>query len=351
MKKSRSKHSGSVTIYQRGDIWWVKIHVGGRPVYKSSKSTRHGDAVKLRDQLLAKKSRGEISGGSPDRVKISELLDDVLQSDIADSTRYIWKLVVEKNIRPFFGRIKAAQLTTDKMDEYRAKRKREDGVADATANRELTILRTAYHNARKRTPPKVHIIPYFPMVAETHVRQGFLSDDQYEKLRDALEPQLRPLFACGHMTGVRKSELLSCEWDWVDFDSGTISLPAHITKSKDGRTVPIIDGDMRDLLVAAKQERDENWPDSPWVFNRSGKRIVDFRAAWGIAVKVAGVPELTFHDLRRSAVRNMRRAGVPQIVRMAISGHKTDSMERRYNIVDGEDIAIAKKLMGKRKRQ
>jgi hypothetical protein len=44
-------------------------------------------------------------------------------------------------------------------------------------------------------------------------------------------------------------------------------------------------------------------------------------------------------------VRNMRRAGVPQIIRMAISGHKTDSMERRYNIVDGEDIAVARKFM------
>src|SRR5580765_7156242 len=66
------------------------------------------------------------------------------------------------------------------------------------------------------------------------------------------------------------------------------------------------------------------------------------------ACKTAGVPDLQFHDLRRTAVRNMRRAGVPQVMRMKISGHKTDSMERRYNITDAEDLAIARELMERR---
>jgi integrase len=60
------------------------------------------------------------------------------------------------------------------------------------------------------------------------------------------------------------------------------------------------------------------------------------------------VPGLKFHDLRRTAIRNMRRAGVPQVIRMKISGHKTDSMERRYNIVDTEDSSIAKEFMERR---
>ena len=103
------------------------------------------------------------------------------------------------------------------------------------------------------------------------------------------------------------------------------------------------------LLTAARKERDENWPESQHVFNRRGQPIKDLRWAWSEACKRAGVPDLRFHDLRRTAVRNMRRAGVPQVVRMKISGHKTDSMERRYNIVDGDDLNIAKALMQKRK--
>jgi integrase len=341
------KTDGSGTIYLRGDIWWVKVRVDGRPVYESSKSPKKSEAIKLRDKLLAKRHRGELSGGAPDKVHITELLDDVLKSDIKDSTRYIWEKVVEKNIRPFFGKLRAARLSTDRMDAYRKKRKAE-GRSDSTVNRELSILRTAFHNARKRTPPKVNIVPYFPMVQETTVRKGFLTDEQYAALLCELPQELKSLFVCAYVTGMRKGELMPIQWQQVDFEAGLITLDKGETKNDDARSVPVLDGEMRDLLLAAKKERDATWPKSPWVFNRCGEPIKDFRRSWDEACRRAGVPGLKFHDLRRTAVRNMRRAGVPQVVRMKISGHKTDSMERRYNIVDAEDLRIAKELLERR---
>jgi integrase len=343
------KSDGSGTLYLRGDIWWVKIRVDGRPVYESSKSTKKSEAIKLRDKMLAKKSRGELSGGSADKVLITDLLDDVLKSDIKPSTRYVWEKVIEKNIRPFFGKIKAQRLTTDLMDKYREKRKGE-GRTDATANRELSILRTSFHNARKRTPPKVLIVPYFPIVAETNIRKGFLTDEQYDSLRDELPAELKGLFVTGYITGLRRGEITAIQWPQVDFEAGLITLAKGETKNDEPRSVPILDGDMRDLLLAAKKEHDEKWPQSPWVFNRAGERIIDFRWAWDEACKRAGVPDLNFHDLRRTAVRNMRRAGIPQVIRMKISGHKTDSMERSYNIVDSEDLQMAKELLQNRRR-
>ena len=105
---------------------------------------------------------------------------------------------------------------------------------------------------------------------------------------------------------------------------------------------------MRDLLLAAKKERDKKWPEFTVGVQPRRRTIIDFRWSWDEACKRAGVPELKFHDLRRTAVRNMRRAGIPQVIRMKISGHKTDSMERRYNIVDAEDLSIAKQLMENR---
>src|SRR5271165_1013158 len=231
------KSDGSGTLYLRGDIWWVKIRVDGRPVYESSKSPKKSEAIKLRDKMLAKKSRGELSGGSADKVLITDLLDDVLKSDIKPSTRYVWEKVIEKNIRPFFGKIKAQRLTTDLMDKYREKRKGE-GRSDATVNRELSILRTAFHNARKRTPPKVNAVPYFPMIQETTVRKGFLSDEEYSALRDELPDELKGLFVCAYTTGIRKGELLSIRWPQVDLAAGLITLEKGETKNDDPRSVP-----------------------------------------------------------------------------------------------------------------
>jgi integrase len=187
-------------------------------------------------------------------------------------------------------------------------------------------------------------------VKENNVRTGFLSDEEYAALLAELPAELKPLFVTAYETGIRLGELKVIRWSQVDLNEGFITLERGETKNGEGRVAPVLAGDMRDLLTTAKSERDASWPKSPWVFNREGEPIKDFRASWEAACKRAGVPDLKFHDLRRTAVRNMRRAGVPQVVRMKISGHKTDSMERRYNIVDTDDLSIAKRLMESRSK-
>lgn len=339
----KSATYGAGTIFKRGRIWYGSWYVDGQQFIRSSRSQSLQKAKQFRDQILGRKARGELASGPVGHTTCGELLDDVLEyahSNLKASTQKVFKWCIEANIRPYFGAIKVGRLTTKMLKEYRQKRIAE-GRAEATCNRELSILRIALNLGRKCTPPKVSTIPHFPMVREENARQGFLTDQQYTKLREALPDYLKPLFVVAYFTGVRLGELLAWTWDNVDFAQGFVTLNAEDTKSGYTRAVPIIAGDMRTWLEWSR----DNANGCDRVFHRAGTPIKYFRSAWITACAAAEIPELKFHDLRRTAVRNMRRAGVAQVVRMRITGHRTDSMERRYNIVDIEDIKSAKELM------
>lgn len=358
-------------LYPRKDgsvrlVWWVKAYdQQGRPVYESSDSSRYEDALRLQKRIIAQVEHLQRSGGATDSVRISELLDDMLNdTQVKPNSKYVYSLVIEGHLRPFFGKLRACKLTSEHLKQYRSRRKSElverhirtaaksqiadgqrtqwDRSAGATVNRELSLLRIALRHAMKQTPPKVLQLPHFPMQSERdNVRKVVLRDEDYTALRDAFKDSgVQLLFIVSCHVGIRASELKRIKWSQVDFDRRVISLDKGKTKNRDARSAPIF-GDMLPYLDREKRRRDEFYPDSPWVFSRAGKAIRAFRTEWCSATTRAGVPELHFHDLRRTAQRLMRRAGVDRITRMRIMGHKTEAMDIRYGVVEDEDVIAA----------
>ena len=139
----------------------------------------------------------------------------------------------------------------------------------------------------------------------------------------------------------------------------TITLPT--SKNGEGRTLALPD-ELVQIVKRREQARLITTPSGDvrvvdHVFHRNGHPLGDFRRAWKKACIAAGLfhvetaadgtkitkHDRNFHDFRRSAVRNLRRAGVDETVAMAITGHKTASVFRRYNIVDERDIRQAMK--------
>jgi integrase len=179
--------------------------------------------------------------------------------------------------------------------------------------------------------------------------KGFLERDQVARICAALEATetaadartkagelanvVRFAFATGWRTA---SEVLPLEWRQIDWKGRSVRLDAHTTKNGEAREFPFT-AQLETILTAQLVEHEKLKKAGtvcPYVFHRAGERIRSIRKAWATACAAAGCPGALVHDLRRSAVRTFERAGVPRSVAMSIVGHKTESIYRRYAIVD-----------------
>ena len=329
-------------IYKRGNVYWIKYYRGGNLYYESTKSEKESEAKRLLRKQLGQMAEGRFVGLCPERVKFEDLARDFLNDYRINGKRSLDK--AERSVRHlqrFFGGMRAVDNTTDKVRTYISARLH-DSVSNAEINRELAALKRMFNLALQQTPPKVPQRPYIPMLQEKNVRKGFFEHDEFVALRAALPLELRPLVTFGYYTGWRKEEVLALTWDRVDLRVRTVRLDPETTKNDDGRLI-YLDGELFDTLTGVKRDRDLLYPHCPQVFHRNGKRVKDFRAAWAAACQAGGLEGKLFHDFRRTAVRNMVQAGIPERVAQQISGYKTRSVFDRYHIVSDSDLREAAK--------
>jgi integrase len=242
-----------------------------------------------------------------------------------------------------FDPARAYELTVRYALERRA-----EHAAPSTIRYEIALLGRALTIAAR-----YGILASKPILARptvSNARQGFLGRAEMRRLLAVLPQPVRDIALFAYVTGWRRREVLGLRWDHVSMDAGTIRLDAESSKNGEARTFPVsAHPELRGMLARRLLDRS-----GPHVFHRNGRPVLWFDRTWKTACSRAGLGHTLFHDLRRSAVRNMERAGVPRSVAMQLTGMKTESIYRRYAITNEEDLARGVRLiaaLGKKERR
>jgi integrase len=340
-RRRRERGQGGLVKKAGSKCWYLLYYdLSGKQRSESSGTTVKSNAQKLLTSRLESVRRGEL-------VDVRKLRYEGIRAILIADYKSTGKLTERegeilaagrkglfKPLDSFFGGMAVHSITTDKLREFVAQRKAA-GVSGPTCNRNLTVLRRMFMLAKREN--KIQNVPFFPMEQESPARQGFVEQKDFQMLRDALPEHLRPFVTFLYQTGCRTGAAKQIRWEWVNLDAGIIELPAGVTKNKEALTLPL----SSELVGMLKK-----------LFRVDSKPVFDtcnFKKAWSAACVKVGLATqdgyayrgLIPHDLRRSAVRNMRRAGIDQSVAMSISGHKTISVFQRYNIIDTADKLAA----------
>lgn len=327
--------------HKNGDIvelptWWLSYHAHGRNVRESSGTDKETVA-----RRMLRVREGDVERGVPITKDSGRLLFEqagrAVLIDYETNGRRTLKDAKHRMatyLLPAFKGRRLSGITTKDIRNFIARRL-EDKASAAEVNRELALLKRTFSLALKNG--QLFAKPHIPMLEERNVRRGFFEREDFEAVRDLLPLPLQPVVTFAYLTGWRMtSEVLPLAWDQVDFPGRTVRLHPESTKNREGRVYPFTAA-LEALLRARWAERN-----GPYVFHRGdGKKpIKSVRAAWTTACELAGVDRIP-HDFRRTAVRNLERAGVPRSAAMAMVGHKTESIYRRYAIVDAATLREA----------
>jgi len=238
-----------------------------------------------------------------------------------------------------FGHFRAVSLTAQDVDKY-IEQRLESGDRPATVNRITQLVGQAYRLAIQRG--ELNTMPHIRHLSEAgNARQGFLTTEQIEAVIAQLPEDLRDFTAWCAATGMRKGEAAGLTWSMVHGDE--LHIPANITKNRRPRVLPLV-GQLSEIVSRRQNARPVEVRGTTVmaerIFHRQGQPVRDFRKAWGNACEQAGVRAI-FHDLRRSSVRRMVRAGISPQVAKRWSGHTSDSMFQRYSILTTDDMREA----------
>jgi integrase len=334
-KKSEKHTSG---VYKRGKVYWIHYSIGGVQHRESART--HNKTLALR--LLEKRRQEVFEGCFFPGKKNSNLtmeglrklwLEHASQKRSIDDDRQRFETIIEH-----FGPSTAiASLTLSDIDRFRdalSKRttRMNKPMTPATVNRHLGILRSALRLAQNNDYFLRLRSLRFSLLRENNERDRICTEEEYQKLIDAASPKLRLAIVLGYYTAMRLGEIVNLDWKQIDLTSKMIRLESSDTKTGKPRRVPLDSTVIEELKMYPRSIVGR-------LFGETSRDTIS--STFHKLCKHVGVDSLRFHDLRHTALTNLRRAGVDVFVLQAISGHKTLKMLGRYQTVTDDDLRKA----------
>ena len=349
--------SGMAKPYKRKEsrFWWIAPWIKGQQVRQSSGETDFSRAErKLR--IL----EGKIAANAPitprtDRNSFAALLEAVRTDYKIKRRRSLSDLErrIDKHLIPFLGHFATNKVTRDMLAEYTLSRQTDD-ASNASINRELAIVKRAFKLGLESG--SVSAIPKIELLPEDNTREGFFSVESFRSVLKHSNPLLCDVLTAAYFTGWRIQSIIGLEWRQVDLEAGVVRLYAVQTKNRKPTAFPLAPfPELRSMLerrLESTRETEKRLSRViPHVFHRAGQEVRSIRTGWQNAREKAGVPGRMIHDLRRTAVRNLKRMGFSDTDVMNMVGFKTMSIMYRYNITTEEDILEKGRIIAERVAQ
>jgi integrase len=361
-------------VFKKQGVYWIDYYVNGR-----RKRERIGPDKRLAE-TVHRKRKVEIAEGKylDKRRPMTTTFNDLVNAyrkwlglDPASGgppRLRSWNSYLRAAFPPlqaYFEGKRLGEITPALVEQYRACRKstisvRRRPIATSTINRELSCLKRMFAVACKGLlvlpggAPETNPLQHVSLEPERNIRDRVLSPEEFDRVYQAADDWLRPILLVAYQTGMRQGEIRSVRWGQVDLKQGLIRLGAEDTKNGEGRLIPL----NRTLIELFKTL--PRYLGCPYVFPNPGKidawqanpEEVDVRYdgtyishRFARACHKVGVTNVTFHDLRHTFVTNARRAGIDYFRIMAISGHKTMLVFKRYHTIDAGDLTQAIRQM------
>lgn len=316
-------------LYIRDGIWWMSYTSEGRRFRETTGQKSKKRAEALYYKVIVEVNEGKGKKRLPGEVRTFGELAAKYEAEVFRESKS-WKSVQGyfNQLKEFFGPYIVVDITPAVISDFKQMRKTQ-GVAKATINRQLTILRRIFNLAKKRWI-WIRDIPFVEMEAKADKKRvRFLSFEEFQRVLDLCDEWLKGIVIVAAWTGLRQGNILNLKKEQVNLVAHNISISSYETKNGENLTIPI----PKLALEVLKESINKTPKSNPFVFvgkDNEPHYKVKVERAFKKALGAAGISDFRFHDLRHCFGSWNRQADVDIVTLADLMGHRDIRMTMRY---------------------